>query len=91
MDNNPIIKKQKIEFAIVQERLLLIDYVAKDLKVTKDRTIIPQKMTENEVREIDKVYATDIKDMKLRSFDFTGIQNIRILEKGEGLKGGEKT
>lgn len=86
MNDNPTIKKQKIEFAIVQQRLLKIDYVAKDLEITKDRVVIPQSIENNQEGEPEKVYATDTKDMGLRGFVFSGIQNVRILDKDAVLK-----
>lgn len=73
MDNvNLIIIKQKIEFAIVQNRLLSFDYVAKDLSISRDRLVKPTGFTE------DKFFGEDTTKGK-RQFDLKGIQELKIL------------
>lgn len=68
-----IIIKQKIEFAIKQNRLLKFDYVAKDLKISRTRVIKSTGFSDT------KLYGGEVGGGK-RQFDLEGIQKLEILE-----------
>lgn len=67
-----IIIKQKIGFAITQEKKIRFDYVSKDLALTRKREVRPTSFSET------KLYAKDI-EKGFRQFDLDGIQNLEII------------
>jgi len=74
MDNpRIIIIKQKIGFAIAQNKKLSFDYVSKGLAITRKRIITPTSFSET------KLYAKD-DEKGFRQFDLDGIQELKILE-----------
>lgn len=81
---NLIYVKQKIELAIKEKKFLRIDYVGKDLKVTRDRVIEPLNLlTPNKVHGDWSVIANCFLRNDTRQFQLGGIQKLEVIEPDE--------
>lgn len=94
MTPHDIITKQKIELAIMNQRVLMFDYVAKNLEVSRDRIFEPIEIKTNKDGIKQIVMGNDMEAEDVRAFSFEGIQKLKVMSLGELMdfycKGGEE-
>lgn len=81
MDKTKIVmNKQKIELAIKMNKYILFDYVKKDLEITHNRLVDPDRLEGNKDDFPSRVVGYDINKNAPRVFELEGIMDLQIVE-----------
>ena len=78
--------KQKIEQAILEHKLIKMDYVSAKHEITYDRLVEPFNIRKNENGEPFSIYAHCLLKNGLREFQFEGIQKIELVDYLQGYE-----
>lgn len=76
---NPLYLKQRLEYAIVNNKLIKMDYVGKDLKITRDRIVCPFQVKEKDGIPFS-LFAHCYLRNDVREFQLEGIQTIELID-----------
>lgn len=80
-DPHAVMMKQKIEWAMYNNKLIIFDYIDSKMKLSRNRTCEPMQITEEPTKNGLKygVGAWDFNKQDMRFFSFEGIQDLRII------------
>lgn len=85
IDSRIVMNKQKIELAIKTNKYILFDYVKKDLEITRNRLVDPDRLEGSKDDFPARVVGYDINKNAPRIFELEGIMDLQIVEQDYAL------